>query len=191
MDAAEHIATLFELEHDTHPVDGVVGRSATGNDVPQVTIYWYTGGHIVFFREDVSPSVQTRILNDPGLAGSILRSGRTLPRTTYYFERVPNRAPVLPHAVLEQERWTIRVDAVVACQAWTTGENGVAATVRVDTLREFRGRGFARQATAAWVAEVLGDGQIPYYTHAIDNHASRALARSLGAVEFATGIKYY
>jgi GNAT superfamily N-acetyltransferase len=197
MDVQGHIATLFELEHETMPFNGVVGHSGTGRDVPRVTIYRHSGGHITFFRDDLPDAMRASILesgvehaiDDTETVTATLASKLVLPRTTYYFDPAPELRDE-PEAILCDERWMILVDGVVACEAWTAGENEVAATIRVDTLPEFRGRGYARQATAAWVAHVLRAGITPYYTHATDNHASRSLARSLGAVEFAIGVKY-
>ena len=196
MGAVEHIAILFELEHETTPVNGVVGHSGAGRDVPRVTLYRYAAGHTTYFRYDLPDALRTAILalgvehaiNDPETVKTTLASALVLPRTTYYFDRMPDVRDEL-EATLYDGRWVILVDDVIACEAWTVGENGVASTVRVDTLPEFRGRGYARQATAAWAANVLRAGMIPYYTHATDNLASQSLARSLGAVEFATGLK--
>ncbi|CAN5161182.1 hypothetical protein BH23CHL1_BH23CHL1_23320 [soil metagenome] len=197
MDPPGHIVVLFQLEHETTPINGVVGRSGAGKDVPRVTFYRHSAGHTAFLRDDLPEAVRTSILelsvehaiNNPETVKAILDSKLVLPRTTYYFDRAPELQDE-PEAILRDGRWGILVDGVVACEAWTAGVNGVAATIRVDTLPEFRGRGYARQATAAWVADVLRAGMIPYYTHAIDNLASQSLARSLGAVEFATGVKY-
>ena len=49
----------------------------------------------------------------------------------------------------------------------------------VETARDFRGRGHAARAVAAWAAEVRGLGRVPLYSTSWRNTASQALARSL------------
>lgn len=60
----------------------------------------------------------------------------------------------------------------------------------VRTLPQFRLRGYARQVTAAWASDLLERGKTAFYSHAIENTASGAVASSLGLNEFITGIAY-
>lgn len=58
----------------------------------------------------------------------------------------------------------------------------------VETLAEYRGKGFARRAVVAWARRVLDRGAAALYSTSWENVASRSLARSLGldmyAVDF-------
>ena len=54
----------------------------------------------------------------------------------------------------------------------------------VETARDFRGRGHARAAVAAWAAAVREQGAAPLYSTSWENAASQALARSLGLRRF-------
>lgn len=54
----------------------------------------------------------------------------------------------------------------------------------VETAPDFRGRGHARRAVAAWAAAVHALGRIPLYSTSWENTASQALARSLGLRRF-------
>lgn len=54
----------------------------------------------------------------------------------------------------------------------------------VETRPEFRGRGHALEAVAGWAAAVHDLGRLPLYSTSWDNHASRAVARKLGLVQF-------
>ncbi len=69
-------------------------------------------------------------------------------------------------------------------------ENERAAEAWVRTIPRFRGRGYARQVTAAWGRYLQQQGKIPFYSHRPDNTASRALARSLGLVHVFDGVAY-
>jgi RimJ/RimL family protein N-acetyltransferase len=49
----------------------------------------------------------------------------------------------------------------------------------VETLPEFRGRGYAKDVTAEWAQRVWANGAIPLYSTSWENHASQAVARKL------------
>ena len=50
----------------------------------------------------------------------------------------------------------------------------------VETLPDFRGKGYALDVTAAWAQRVWSSGAIPLYSTSWDNTASQAVARKLG-----------
>jgi hypothetical protein len=57
-----------------------------------------------------------------------------------------------------------------------------ASEAGVETLEEFRGRGYATAVVSAWAAAVRQAGRLPLYSTTWDNHASQAVARKLGMV---------
>ncbi len=69
-------------------------------------------------------------------------------------------------------------------------ENAHAGEAWVRTLPKYRGRGFARQVTAAWGCYLKQQGKVPFYSHRPDNTASRALASSLGLIPIFDGVGY-
>ena len=58
------------------------------------------------------------------------------------------------------------------------------AEAGVDTVAEYRGRGYAALVTAAWAQAIRATGITPVYSTSHDNHASQAVARKLGLREF-------
>lgn len=49
----------------------------------------------------------------------------------------------------------------------------------VETLPDFRGKGYAKNVTAEWAQRVRAIGAIPLYSRSWENNASRAVARKL------------
>jgi RimJ/RimL family protein N-acetyltransferase len=77
-------------------------------------------------------------------------------------------------ALLEGEQ------AVAVCRsARITNE---AHEAGVETLPDFRGKGFAQEVVAAWARRVQAGGAIPMYSTSWENSASQAVARKLGLV---------
>jgi len=69
-------------------------------------------------------------------------------------------------------------------------EDQAAGEAWVQTAPDFRRRGYARQATAAWAHHLQQQGKIPFYSHLLDNLASEALAGSLGLVPYKVETAY-
>jgi GNAT superfamily N-acetyltransferase len=55
-----------------------------------------------------------------------------------------------------------------------------AGEAYVYTVPAYRRQGYGRQVTAAWAHHLRRQGKIAFYSHAWDNPASQAVARSLG-----------
>jgi GNAT superfamily N-acetyltransferase len=90
-----------------------------------------------------------------------------------------------PLVVTQQAQCVILVDGSPVCWAWSERSDDCCAEVAVETLPQHRRKGYARQVVAAWAYEVIGSGRTAFYSYQFENEASRALARSLGAVWYA------
>ncbi len=65
-----------------------------------------------------------------------------------------------------------------------------AAEAGLETHPAFRRRGYAARVVIGWAAEVREQGRIPLYSTAWDNGASRAVAKKLGLVMYATDLHF-
>ena len=73
-------------------------------------------------------------------------------------------------------------DGRLASLCFSARNTPTAAEAGVETLEEFRGRGYAPAVVAAWARAVRREGRIPLYSTSWDNLASRSVARKLGLV---------
>jgi RimJ/RimL family protein N-acetyltransferase len=74
--------------------------------------------------------------------------------------------------------------AVSVCRSARIGD--AAHEAGVETLEEFRGRGYAKDVTAAWARAVKSQGAEPLYSTSWENTASRALAKTLRLAQYGT-----
>lgn len=76
------------------------------------------------------------------------------------------------------------LDGRIVSACVSSRENREAGEAWVQTRPEFRGRGYARQAVAAWAHRLQRRGKVAFYSHHCDNQASRGVARSLDLRKF-------
>ena len=106
-----------------------------------------------------------------------------VPVTTANDDLVRPVFPVLADDVhWRQPCLAIIADGRLASLCYSSRNTPVAAEAGVDTLEEFRGRGYAPAVVAAWARAVRAEGRIPLYSTSWDNLASRSVARKLGLV---------
>ena len=76
----------------------------------------------------------------------------------------------------------IVADGRLASLCYSARNTAIAAEAGVETVEEFRGRGYAPAVVAAWARAVRAEGRIPLYSTSWDNLASRSVARKLGLI---------
>jgi RimJ/RimL family protein N-acetyltransferase len=79
-------------------------------------------------------------------------------------------------------------DAVAVC--CSSRRSPDAAEAGADTLPDYRGRGYAASAVAAWAAAIRATGRLPLYSTAWDNVASQGVARTLGLVLYGADLSF-
>ncbi len=84
----------------------------------------------------------------------------------------------------------IITDGRVVSACSSSRENDRSAEAWVWTEPEYRGRGYAAQATSAWARDLQQRGKVPFYSHRWDNLASQAVAQKLGLRSFLTAVGY-
>lgn len=84
----------------------------------------------------------------------------------------------------------IIVNGKLVCVCESSKENDEAAESWIRTLEEYRGKGYARQATLAWAYNLHQTGKIPFYSHKESNFQSQAVARSLGLIQYSDEVIY-
>ncbi len=78
-------------------------------------------------------------------------------------------------------------DGRLVTVAHSSRRTRVAVELGIETLPDYRRRGFALAATIVWAATVRQEGLIPFYSARADNTASLALAAKAGYRPFAWG----
>jgi RimJ/RimL family protein N-acetyltransferase len=131
------------------------------------------GGPAYYFPE---------VIAVPGNVVQLTDANRDVARDTFrwLYDDLPGWAPGF--AVVEDGV------AVSACCSSRIGID--AAEAGVDTLPEYRGRGYASAVTAAWAEAIRASGRIPLYSTAWDNLASQAVARRLGLIMYGADMSW-
>jgi len=91
-------------------------------------------------------------------------------------DELPERSPIM--AIVE--------DGVPLSICFCARLSELAAEAGVETALEFRGRGMAGLATAAWAAAIQASGRTPIYSTSWSNGPSLAVARKLGLIACAS-----
>lgn len=97
----------------------------------------------------------------------------------------PDFVTLAPELGLRQPCFAVLADgcAVSVCFSARTGLDAVEAGVQ--TVAEYRGRGFATRVTAAFAGAVRARGLLPLYSTTWENAASQQVAKHLGLTPYA------
>jgi hypothetical protein len=76
--------------------------------------------------------------------------------------------------------------AVSVC--FSARSTGKAVEAGVETLKEYRGNGYAMRVTSSWSQAVRQSQRIPLYSTSWDNHASQSIANRLGLYLYGTDL---
>ena len=102
------------------------------------------------------------------------------PHLAPWVESVPNELPM----------FVAIVDGAAVAVCATVRRTPHAVQAGVETVPDFRGKGYATIAAAAWIDAVRRSGLTPLYSTSWQNTASRALARRLGLTQFGADLHF-
>lgn len=96
-----------------------------------------------------------------------------------------------PEMVVEGRTvYGVIVDNRLVSTCESSRENRVAGEAWVQTRAEYRGRGYAAQATFGWARDLRAQGKIPFYSHRVDNPASQRVAETMALLRYITDASY-
>ncbi|HKS59338.1 MAG TPA: GNAT family N-acetyltransferase, partial [Thermoplasmata archaeon] len=155
----------------------------------------------VFHRHPTPPEVRSaldrlsaeQMFLDPAAVGQLLdEEGKFSPPergVTYEVQRRPDPREHA-EAVRQSHFHIVLRDGRPVAWAWSIRGDVHAEEGTVETVPEFRRRGYGRQALAAWAHDIVGSGKRAFFRDRGITPASESLARSLGATAIDRFIRY-
>ncbi len=202
VDRRELVTLKLAMEFGVAPIgDTLPEPSSNDEGHPRLLVSRFGDDSAVFFRHDLSPALRDALsaigpddlMADEARVRAILAREQPCEKVYrirwYTIERLPDRSEY-PDVTIVDGRHVVLIDGVEVAWAKTDCEIDAAAEVSIETLPDYRRRGFARQVTASWAASVLAAGKIAYYSHLLDNAPSAAVASSLGLVHLSDEVEY-
>jgi RimJ/RimL family protein N-acetyltransferase len=190
------------------------------DDIARVYVFKHEGGFNIYFRHDVPASLREQVqaltpdraFDDQEAVKAILVADSPCAEVdmwqTYTFPDAlkPSLFPSVVRldkshrALMERHHagadvtrraiFSIIRDGGIVSTCSSVRENEQAGECYVYTVEPYRGRGYGRQVTAAWAYHLQQQGKVAFYSHALDNPASQAVARGLGLWPCFAGVTY-
>jgi predicted GNAT family acetyltransferase len=137
------------------------------DQIPRVAVYRHRSGWTLLFGEAVAALDRVRLAH--------------IGEATVFTGRAAVEA-VIGQTVRSEYRTRFAIYDGERPVAWafSSREGSRAAELAVETLPEYRRRGYARRVASAWAVAKLADGKTCFYSYLADNYPSEMLARSLG-----------
>jgi RimJ/RimL family protein N-acetyltransferase len=165
------------------------------DDIARVYVFKHKSGFNIYFRHDVPAFVREQVqalmpdraFDDQEAVKAILFPGvvRLDESHRALMERHHPGADVTKRAM-----FSIIRDGMIISTCSSVRENERAGECYVYTVESYRGRGYGKQVTAAWAHHLQQQGKIAFYSHALDNPASQAVARGLELQPCFAGVTY-
>jgi GNAT superfamily N-acetyltransferase len=190
------------------------------DDIARVYIFEHEGSFDVYFRHDVPSPIREQIqalmperaFHDREAVKTVLAAHSPCPEVgiwqAYTCPDTLNPGQFPDVICLEEahraliERYQVGMDVarravyaviqdgMIVSTCLSVRENEQAGECYVYTAEPYRGQGFGKQVTAAWAYHLRQQGKIAFYSHALDNLASQAVARGLGLYPCFAGVTY-
>ena len=169
-------------------------------DVPRLTVARHESGFLLLYASTLPAEARAALANSDGellfesldgIDPNVLSDVRKSVRCCWYvIDRIPDPSE-FPDVVESGGRFVIERDGQIAAAAWSAQQGTHADEVEVETAEAFRRRGYGRQVVAAWAHDIRLAGKVAFYSHLVTNDASRALATSVGARQYAETVEYF
>jgi RimJ/RimL family protein N-acetyltransferase len=190
------------------------------DDIARVYVFKHKDGFNIYFRQDVPAFVREQVqaltpdraFDDREAVKTILMADSPCAEVgtwqTYTFPDTlkPSQFPSVVRldeshrALMERYHAGVDVtkraifgiirDGMIVSTCSSVRENEQAGECYVYTVEPCRGRGYGKQVTTAWAHHIRQQGKIAFYSHALDNPASQAVARGLGLWPCFIGVTY-
>ena len=199
MDARYLIRLQVELEYQLDAQGQLVPFPGSSEQARYI-VYHYKEGYARFYRCDLPAREKANLetchpslaFGDPDRIWHILGVEPSPTETPVFASGIiPDAPPAssFPEARFRDGVWVIDVEGRLVAWAWSARMNEKSARgcaeLAVEVDEAFRRRGFGRQVSMAWSHQVIGAGQIAFYSFKTTNQPSQALALSLGVRVFA------
>jgi len=207
MDTEDLIQAQLKLECIKIIEEGLLERIPCLNpdDIGLLYVYRIGEKYLVYIRSDVSQELREHFRDIPAkdlfhhkiLAQTIFeKEGIRLAVyefQTYQFPRTIVNEQVQEVIRIENDQrqaFCIFESGKEASSCISVRENEQASECYVFTDEKYRRRGYARKTVLAWAQYIQGLGKIPFYSHEVDNLASRAVAQKLGLAQSFSVVVY-
>jgi len=172
-DLPDYLAAELERLATGEPVGGDL-------DTPPYHVAEYTAllqQHAPLHNTDAGPAYSLPERDPPTGTVTITPANETLLQVHYSYtlSRRAERAPVVVHVA----------DEVAVAVCFSARITAQAAEAGVHTVEIYRGHGYAADTVLGWAAAIRAMGRLPLYSTSWANTASQAVARKLGAVQYA------
>jgi hypothetical protein len=195
-------------------------QCADPDDLPRFYVAHHEHGYSRYFQQDLPDYIRDQLLaltpdvalRDTGIVRAIL--AQDAPCHDFYTGKsyiFPDSIP--PHLFADAVRldeshrplmeqssagmqitdkavFAIITDGQIVSTCESSRENEHAGEAWVQTLPPYRGRGYARQVTAAWANYIQQQGKTAFYSHKLSNSASQHVAQRLGLIQYIADAGY-
>jgi hypothetical protein len=202
MNALALINLQIRLEYEINQ-QGMLEPFPGSSEQAWYVVYQHNQGYVPFFNHCLPDRVCQELVSlgsqsafdRPEQVESLIQTGYrpcSLGKGQYwsgYFHRRPGPGEYT-HVLMNADGHVIIQEGQIVSQARSIRQDEGCAEVYVVTQPSYQMHGYARQVVAAWAADILDSGRVPFYSYMLQNNASAALARSLGVVWFANVVAF-
>jgi hypothetical protein len=202
MEPLDLIQLQISLVYQLGP-DGLLLPFPGSTEQAWYLVYQYSQGYVPYFNTELPSHVRQQLLalgpktsfEDPEKVRKLIDSshqpcaGGDVMFWSGYISQPPE-PEAYRLATRKDSDWVVEKNGKVVCHACSVRQNEQCAEVYVETLPNYRRRGFGRPAVAAWAKHILDSRRVPFYHYRANNTPSAGLASSLNVTWYANVVAY-